>query len=263
MSVRVINGKTRRLNWKRQPKDLSDIKLHHVCTMRRALPPAATTVTIAAPAIRDQGDLGSCTQNGGAEAMGFMYMKLRKVNVDPMFSRLFGYYFTRQLEGTPANEDSGCNVRDVFKSYNKYGICLESTWAYDIKMFSQEPSTAAQAEALSHKALTYVGCDDLQSIKQAIVSGMPIIFGFDCYESFQSDTVSKTGIVPMPQSGEEVIGGHCMFLDSYDDRTKTVSGINSYGDDWGDRGRFHMPYDFWTHGLASDATALLTEEVTV
>jgi C1A family cysteine protease len=35
-----------------------------------------------------------------------------------------------------------------------------------------------------------------------------IAFGFMVYESFESSGVARTGIVPMPKRGEQVLGGH-------------------------------------------------------
>lgn len=270
MSLVVINGVQRRLNWKRQGRDDRDysIEAHHPATIA-ALPPRATTQTRARPAVRNQLALGSCTQNAGAAAMAFVWMVLRGAASDPLFSRLFGYFFTRQLEGVPATEDSGCQVRDVFKAYRRWGICFESTWPYDVEKFSIEPDDRAKAEAMMHQALVFYAAFTLNAIKKSIADGWPVIFGFDCFESLDSPEVARTGRIPLPERGERNIGGHCMFLDTYDDSTGEVSGNNSWGDeDWGDvdthtgrRGRFHMSYDYFSRGLASDANSLRSTEV--
>jgi C1A family cysteine protease len=259
VAVRVIDGVQRKLNWKRQPADLRDLELHHRQVMMKHLPAAASTRAIAEPPIRDQGSLGSCTQNAGAEAMGFLWMKVRH-QPDPLFSRLFGYWFTRHLEGNSPDDDSGCNVRDVFKAYTRWGLCLESTWPYDISKFSWMPSAEAQQEALKHQALKYFACKSLYAIKQSIADGYPVIFGFDCFESLESPATARTGIIPMPGAHERSIGGHCMLADSYDDATRMISGPNSWGEGWGDHGRFQLPYDYWERNLASDAHTLRLEE---
>lgn len=193
--------------------------------------------------------------------MGFVYM-LATGKPDPMFSRLFGYWFTRVgIEGNPPSEDSGCNVRDVFRAYRRWGLCLESTWGYDISKFADQPHAAAQAEALNHQALKFYACMTMYAIKKSIVDGWPVIFGFDCFDSLDSAETAATGIIRMPQPGEGSIGGHCMMMDSYDDRMRMFSGQNSWGESWGDKGRFHLPYEYWTQGYASDAHTLRTEEI--
>lgn len=228
--------------------------------MAGILPRHATTRNIANPDIYDQGQLGSCTQNGGAGAMAFIHMK-RTGKPDPHFSRLFGYFYTRKLERTPVTEDSGCQVRDVFKTYRKYGLCLESTWAYDMSIWTKEPSPPAVMEALHHRAKVYYACTTLHAVKKSIADGYPVIFGFDCFESLDSASTAKTGFIPLPRGNESSIGGHCMLIDSYDDDLRVVGGHNSWGTHWGDRGCFTLPYDYFTEGLASDAHTLRDAEV--
>jgi hypothetical protein len=47
-------------------------------------------------------------------------------------------------------------------------------------------------------------------MRGCLAEGYPFVLGFTVYESFESDTVAQTGIVPMPRSGEQVLGGHCV-----------------------------------------------------
>jgi C1A family cysteine protease len=261
VSVTTINGVTRKLNWKRQPSDPRDLVLSHGPAMVAQLPPVATTRGRAIPPIRDQGQLGSCTQNAGAEAMGFVYMATTG-KPDPLFSRLFGYYRTRvNIEGNPPSEDSGCNVRDVFRAYRRYGLCLETTWPYDVSKFEIEPNAAAVAEALNHQALKFYACMTIHAIKKSVSDGWPVIFGFDCFDSLDSAETAATGIIPLPKYGEGSIGGHCMMIDSYDDHVRMFSGPNSWGPQWGDKGNFHLPYGYWEQGYASDAHTLRQEEI--
>ena len=47
-------------------------------------------------------------------------------------------------------------------------------------------------------------------IQGCLASGYPFVFGFTVYESFEGDPVTRTGHVPMPESGEGVVGGHAV-----------------------------------------------------
>lgn len=38
-----------------------------------------------------------------------------------------------------------------------------------------------------------------------------LVFGFTVYQSFESDQVAQTSHAPMPQPGEQVIGGHAVL----------------------------------------------------
>lgn len=225
------------------------------------LPLRSSTLHRAVPAIRDQGTLGSCTQNAGAAAMGFVY-SVTTGKPDPLFSRLFGYYYTRVgLGGVPATEDSGCNVRDVFRAYRRWGLCLEQTWPYDITRFSETPPMSARAAALEHQALKFYACLTPHAIKKSIADGWPVIFGFDCFESILALETTKTGIIQMPRAGEGSLGGHCMLIDGYDDATQMFTGQNSWGVQWGAAGRFFLPYAYFTQGYAADAHTLRALEV--
>lgn len=230
-----------------------------------SLPRKASVRAIYAPPIRDQGELGSCTANAGCEAAGFI-SHIETGNGDPLFSRLDLYAMTRQLEGTPLSEDSGCQVRDVFKAMSRFGVCLENSWPYLVEKFSMSPSRAAVIEALKHKAISYNSCPTLGAIKTAIALGSvtcksptPVIGGFMCFESLQSEAVSKTGDIPLPAAGEQQIGGHCIYFDGYDDDADDGCGgkgmldlRNSWGLIWGIDGCGRLPYAYVSRALATD-----------
>jgi C1A family cysteine protease len=88
------------------------------------------------PAVFDQGQLGSCTANAVAAAVEY---DAKLGGADPGFlSRLWIYYYERQLEGAPADQDTGAYGRDGFKVCQKLGVPLESDWPYDT---SSSPTT--------------------------------------------------------------------------------------------------------------------------
>jgi C1A family cysteine protease len=97
--------------------------------------------------------------------------------------------------------------------------------------------------------------------KVALAGGFPVIFGFSVYDSFESDDVATTGIVPMPDyNNEQCVGGHAVLMMGYSDITKRYLVRNSWGS-WGMGGFFTIPYtyindpqqanDFWVvHNVA-------------
>jgi len=90
-------------------------------------------------------------------------------------------------------------------------------------------------------------------MKGCLASGFPFVFGFTVYDSFESQDVAKTGVVPMPASGESVLGGHAVLAVGYDDGQQRFIVRNSWGTGWGMHGYFTMPYAYLTdRGLASD-----------
>jgi C1A family cysteine protease len=50
----------------------------------------------------------------------------------------------------------------------------------------------------------------------------------------------------MPGKKEKTRGGHAVLGVGYDDNSKCFIIKNSWGENWGDKGFFYMPYDYIT-----------------
>ena len=204
------------------------------------------------PPVYDQGQLGSWTGNAIAGAVQFDREK-QKLKPDFVPSRLFIYYGERVIEGT-VELDAGAMIRDGIKVVAKQGVPPESDWPYDISKFAQKPPPKAFEDALKDLAVSYSKVSPaLSQMKGCSASGFPFVFGFTVYDSFESQDVAKTGVVPMPATGESVLGGHAVLAVGYDDGQQRFIVRNSWGTGWGMHGYFTMPYAYLTdRGLASD-----------
>jgi C1A family cysteine protease len=222
--------------------------------------PIRVDMTALCPPVYDQGALGSCTANAIAGAIEFDQMKQKQIGI-AVPSRLFIYYNERVIEGT-VNEDAGAMIRDGIKSVNVQGAPSEKLWPYRISKFKVKPTLKAYKDAVNHQALKYARVTQTEfGMKAVLASGLPIIFGFAVYESFESDNVEKTGEVPMPADNEEMIGGHAVLAVGYDESTKRFRCRNSWGKSWGRDGYFTMPYEYMTdRRLADDLWVIKTME---
>jgi C1A family cysteine protease len=239
--------------------DLPDARDHLYATPSRYLSSLPVQVDLrpqCPPTVYDQGQLGSCTAN--AIAAAFEFDLLKQGAADFMPSRLFIYYNERAIEGT-VNSDSGAMIRDGIKTVNKQGVCTEDLWKYDISVFAQKPPEQCYTEALQHQVTSYQRVPRLlNQMKGCLASGYPFVFGFSVYESFESEQVAKTGVVPMPSTAtEQLLGGHAVLAVGYDDAEQRFLVRNSWGDRWGMGGYFTMPYAYLTdRSLASDFWAI-------
>jgi C1A family cysteine protease len=225
----------------------------------RAFPPK-TDLRRQCPAVYDQGELGSCTGNAIAGAVQFDRRKLKR-RPDFVPSRLFIYYNERVIEHT-VESDSGAQIRDGIKSVAKLGVCPETEWPYDIAKFAVKPPATCYRHAKKYRAIGYQRVvQSLAQMKGCLASGYPFVFGFTVYESFESDQVARTGVVPMPAAAEKVLGGHAVLAVGYDDTAQRFIVRNSWGRRWGIAGYFTIPYayladdnlaaDFWTIRVTS------------
>ena len=231
--------------WRPQLPDVRD----RLYTARRTgtLPPECD-LRPSMPPVYDQGQLGSCTGNAIAGAMEFE--RDRQGLSDFIPSRLFVYYNERALEGT-VSSDSGAVIRDGIKVVNSDGVCPETLWPYDIGMFSVKPPKRCYVAAETDKAVQYEAIQTLGDLKDAIASNLAVVFGFTVYESFQSQAVAQSGMLPMPKRGEATVGGHAVVAVGYSDSKSQVIVRNSWGASWGDHGYFYMPYQYMTGSKAS------------
>lgn len=212
------------------------------------------------PKIRDQGNIGSCTAHSGVAVAGFLYSKITG-KPDPLFSPLDLYATTRELQGTPLSEDSGCQVRDVLKAMRRYGVCYEKTWPYDPTKFSVMPPREAMSEAQRHKAISYYKCPTLAAIKASLAAGYPVIGGFTCFSSMFTPTIERTGDIPYPAITDVQEGGHCVTFVGYDDIKDVLEFQNSWGPTWGDNGFGTLPYRFVTNKLSADFWTLRSQAI--
>jgi len=237
--------------------DLPDARDHMYAAPGPAMAvvPAKLDLRAHCPAVYDQGQLGSCTGNAIAGAVQCERMK-QKLTPNFVPSRLFIYYNERVIEGTVAS-DSGAQIRDGIKVVATEGVPPETDWPYDIAHFAAKPPAKAYKDALKDKAVQYQRLiQNLNQMKGCLAQGYPFVYGFTVYESFESQQVAQTGVVPVPASGEAVLGGHAVMAVGYDDSQQRFIVRNSWGNGWGMQGYFTIPYaylldshlasDFWT-----------------
>jgi len=243
--------------WVRDLPDARDVLYAApLLSMARGLP-SAVNLKSKCPPVYDQGQLGSCTANAIAGAIEFDQMKQKSKTFVP--SRLFIYYNERVMEGT-VSSDSGAQVRDGIKSVGTLGAPPETDWPYDVSQFAVQPPPNAYTDAKQDLVSSYKRvAQSLPQMQGCLADGYPFVFGFTCYDSFESDEVAKTGVLGMPKQNEQVVGGHAVMAVGYSNTTRTFLIRNSWGRSWGQSGYFTIPYEYLLDShLASDFWTIRT-----
>lgn len=238
----------RRFGWIPDLPDHRDFQ--RVPSLLKALP-ERVDLRPKCPPVLDQEDIGSCTANAISNAHRFDQMKQGVASpIQP--SRLFTYWNARAHENT-VESDSGCMIRDGFRSIVQQGVPSEEEWPYITGRFRETPPPAAYRAALDHQALVYRRVSQsIQDMQSCLAEGFPFVFGFTVYEHFDSD-VANDYIANMPLAGAGVLGGHAVLCVGYDAPRRLFIIQNSWGTDWGYHGFFGMPYAYATDpDLSSD-----------
>jgi len=243
---------TRSYGWRPDKPDFRD----KVCSLRSKRGASKNTdlrTNGHLPPVYDQGQIGSCTGNGVAACVEYALRAQGKQDYIP--SRLFIYYNERVLEGT-VDSDAGAEIRDGIKVVATLGAPHENLWPYDTNKFAVKPSDQVYIDAKKEIIKQYSRVPvKLENIQNVLTHGIPIVFGCTLYDSFESNEVARSGMVPMPSANENTVGGHCMVIVGSNDTHFIVR--NSWGEVWGDKGYCYMPHEYLTNqNLADDFWAI-------
>jgi C1A family cysteine protease len=250
---------TRRYGWKRDLPDIRDRKFKKVGWINTLTLPKVVDLRPQMPPVDDQGSAGSCGSHAITGAAGYLQIKSGKPFQH--LSRLFSYYSTRDIEGD-TDQDGGIQIRDGIKAFASVGICEESLWPYDISQLTIKPPVGCYTDAFGRKAVSYQSIDTVAQMQQCLADGFPFVGGISVYDSFESEGVASTGIVPMPNPSKETLqGGHALCFVGYDMGKKMFIGRNSWSTSWGIKGYFMIPFDYLGNpDLSDDFWTIRVEE---
>jgi len=229
------------------------------------------------PAVRDQGQIGSCTAFCGAETDEMLYYASNPSQyynpAATVLSPLFIYYVERViLERQSITSDPGANMVNIPQALQKYGTCLESAYAYPAIVNGVEPtpkssgykvapSTAllnAKTFTIGQATTSYVLLDqgNINEVKYALSVNQPVMMGFNVYDNtatyqyFEGLNTTSYSYNPLTNTGAlatgcRLLGGHAVPIIGFDDTKQAFLCLNSWGTSWGNAGFFYMPYSVY------------------
>jgi C1A family cysteine protease len=196
--------------------------------------------------VKQQAQLGSCS----SQAVCSAYELLIKRDYPGQFkdlSRLFVYYNAREIERS-ITEDAGVYVRDAIKAVNRYGVCSDYLWPYEIKNFTKRPSDISYADGRTRMITHYYRLTNVWDILDALNSNYPVVAGLTVYAGFNG-IGNNNPVLPIPTDSEEELGAHAVLFVGYNFTNRLILARNSFGPEWGDHGHFWIPFEYLQRDL--------------
>ena len=223
-------------------RDVHDVRDKMFLARPRAvcLPPVVDLREWAGP-IKDQGQEGSCTGHAFSSAREWINRRYEKGSVVLSPQCL---YAEELIADGSFPQDAGSMPRTGCRVLTKQGCCEASLFPYVAGQITA-PTAEQAANALKYRTGAYHRIATLDDVLTCLAdpTPWPVPVAFTVYQSFESQEVADTGIMPIPQPGEQVLGGHEVLCVGYDLPKRLALIQNSWSSSWGQRGFFQMPFD--------------------
>jgi hypothetical protein len=230
------------------PYDVRDYKIACISTQEFPEEFVLDNVTV-----KDQGGTGSCVAHACSSIVEYHNKKQEKN--DTVFSTefIYGHRPTGYYIG------EGMYVRDALKTLKRYGDVplsdLIGNNEYDVAMKNVNDNiNDLKDKAYPHRISSYMNLRGMMDIKTAlmkygyVLSSMP----------WHANATLKNGVYS--HNTDEIIGYHAVVIYGWNANGWLVQ--NSWGENWGQGGRFIVPFDFeWTETWSITDNIINEEDV--
>lgn len=218
------------------PFDIRDFK---VAVTAKEFP---KTFVLPSVSVKDQGGTGSCVAHACSSVVE--YHNKRQKGTNTIFSTEFIYGY--RPAGYYVGE--GMYIRNALKTLREVGDCpltkLRGNHTCPEAMKAVEAKLDELKDlAYPHRISTYAKVNTVNEIKQALMDFGYVVVSMPWYEGSKL----KDGVYTY--TSKKASGYHCVFIYGWDESGWLVH--NSWGHDWGKKGKFVVPFDFkWTEAWA-------------
>jgi hypothetical protein len=168
------------------------------------------------------------------------------------FSPLFFNYVLKKSTAKPMR------ITEALNALKQYGDCLQTDFKLDCFELIRPGSytTPVLPEYLLTKASTYringyevifgLNSDKnhkINATKIALANGRPVIVGVKIYFPSITRVAPKDSVWKPDTLAEAKMEGHAVCVVGYNDFSKTFELINSWGENWGNKGYMSISYD--------------------
>jgi hypothetical protein len=140
--------------------------------------------------------------------------------------------------------DGGSLFIDAFNILSQKGAAPWAKMPYQELDFLSVPTAEALADAQRYRIDYWrqVNVRDVKEVKAQLHAGYPVVIGAMVDDGFIASPPGSIWSAP----GGASHGGHAMLVVGYDDARSAFKVINSWGQNWGDRGYGWIAYGFFS-----------------
>lgn len=194
--------------------------------------------------ILDQGNVGSCTGNAETGELGS----------GEVHNALFALVQAGQFPGLVLDENFALSLYSAAES-------IDGDGPYPPNDNGSSGLSVAQAAKNGGWISSYVHCNGLQDMLDALSAGSPVIVGTNWYDSMDQPD-PQTGIVTISPNAA-VRGGHEYLSRCIDVDNRMIGFDNSWGTGFGINGSFWYSWDTMDRLLAEQGDATVSVPVVV
>jgi hypothetical protein len=206
--------------------------------------PTSIDLTSHFPPIGNQGQLGTCV----AWAVGYnnkSYLDGVAKNLSPSQLYTIDHQYSPSdlffsIDQSRRSCETGTFFDDAFNVLINRGINTLATVPYDGFCHTSSPGSSSTASTNRIKNFRRIQ-GSVQEIKEYLAQGVPVVMGAMVNREFQAWRGNDVHN-HLNYTGDE--GGHAMIIAGYDDSRAAFRIINSWGNNWGDKGYAWVGYDF-------------------
>jgi hypothetical protein len=206
--------------------------------------------------IRDGGQEGSVVGLALATALEFQITKTE--HVQRKISARYIYYAARKAGRLDVTQDTGAQIKDGISVLRKEGAIPEEAWPYRAGHFADPPPPEV-GKAERFRIADVHALSTVDEVRRALYQNGPVTAGVSLFQGAMTEAVTKTGQVPLPAKGDQIVGGHAVVIVGYDDEKQQFKFVNSWGKEWGSEGFGFLPYEYlrkymgdaWTFKLST------------
>lgn len=190
--------------------------------------------------VGNQGRLGSCTAFGISKARE-MIMHPSTEDLSPWYL----YWKSLQHDRIEGDDYDGTYIQDALDVLKNFGCCETKFWKTNDKdkKYKGKIKKGAEENASLYKIGKWSFVEKhIDAIRWTVNQGLPVIVSVTNFEGLRRP--GKGGVITNTGTTKPK-GHHCMTVVGYDDETRLVKILNSWGDNWADKGYCYMGYDYF------------------